>query len=38
MMKPEKFGFKAAIAKPYSVEELGEVLHKVIEGENRVIV
>jgi CheY-like chemotaxis protein len=38
MMKPEESGFRAAIAKPYSVEELGEVLHRVIEGENRVIV
>jgi CheY-like chemotaxis protein len=34
MMKPERFGFRAAIAKPYRIEELGEVLHRVIEGEN----
>jgi PAS domain S-box-containing protein len=34
MLKPEKFGFRAAIAKPYTIEELGEVMHRVIEGEN----
>jgi CheY-like chemotaxis protein len=34
MMKPERFGFRAAIAKPYTIEELGEVLHRVIEGGN----
>jgi PAS domain S-box-containing protein len=38
MMKPEKFGCMAAIAKPYSVEELDKVLYRVIEGENQVIV
>jgi CheY-like chemotaxis protein len=37
MIKPERFGFRAAIAKPYRIEELGEVLHRVIEGENLVI-
>ena len=38
MMKPEESGFRAAIAKPYSVEELDKVLYRVIEGENQVIV
>jgi PAS domain S-box-containing protein len=34
MMKPERFGFRAVIAKPYRIEELDEVLHRVIRGEN----
>jgi CheY-like chemotaxis protein len=38
MIKPKIFGFSAAIAKPYSIEELDKVLHRVIEGGNRVIV
>ena len=34
MLKPYKFGFKAAIAKPYRIEELSELLNKVVEKRN----
>jgi len=34
MITPQKFGFKAAITKPYRIEELGEIIQKVLQGEN----
>jgi CheY-like chemotaxis protein len=34
MLKPEKFGFRAAIDKPYRMEELNELLNKVMKKGN----
>jgi CheY-like chemotaxis protein len=34
MVAPQKFGFKAAITKPYRIEELGEIIQKVLQGES----
>lgn len=38
MLKPEKFGFRAAIAKPYRIEELSELLNKVMKKGNSLLV
>jgi CheY-like chemotaxis protein len=38
MLKPDKFGFKAAIAKPYRIEELSEIINKVMHKGNSQLV
>jgi CheY-like chemotaxis protein len=38
MLKPDKFGFKAAIAKPYRIEELSEIINKMMHKGNSQLV
>lgn len=31
MINPGKYGFRASLAKPYTIEEIKEILNKMIE-------
>ena len=35
MAEPEKYGFSGIVEKPYRIEELGELLNRIIGGKNR---